>query len=316
MTKLRVAFAGTPEFAVLPLDAILKSKHSVSMVFTQPDRPSGRGQNLVSSPVKKFALANQISVFQPPRLGERDAMMLKKEEVDLMVVASYGQIVPRSVLIAPRLGCINIHASLLPRWRGASPIVQSILSGDKETGVSLMKMDEGLDTGDVFFTRKTPVGEKTQGQLSSELSQLGADSVLEALDRIEFFLSKSKRQPLEGMTYAPKIKKQQALIDWNTSAEKVCCHVRAYNPAPMAFSFLEELRCRIISVSLCSEEMVDRPKQPGFVFDVSLHGMFVSCAQGAIVIDKIQLPGKPVFDVGLHLPMLANLFLGKCFEGC
>ncbi|MEC8881958.1 MAG: methionyl-tRNA formyltransferase [Pseudomonadota bacterium] len=313
MNKLRVAFAGTPPFAVSPLKTILQSVHEVPLVFTQPDRPSGRGQKLTPSPVKECALENNIPVFQPDRLGDNDAMLMRRENIDVMIVAAFGQIVPRAILEAPRLGCVNIHASILPRWRGASPIVQSILSGDKDSGVSLMKMDEGLDTGSVFMTKKVPIGQMTQGMLENAISQAGSDCLKEALTDLEAWLSKAQPQPEDGITYAPKVKKAQAQVNWSQSGDVVCCHVRAYNPAPMAFTFLDDLRCRIIAVQHFSEDILTSPKQAGSVLDVTSAGILVACGQGGVLIEQIQLPGKAVLCVGEHLRLCRDLFLGKRF---
>ena len=313
MNRLRVAFAGTPAFAVSPLRTILQSVHEVPFVFTQPDRPSGRGQKLTPSPVKECALENNIRVFQPARLGDDEAALMRRENIDVMIVAAFGQIVPRSILDAPRLGCVNIHASILPRWRGASPIVQSILSGDRDSGVSLMLMDEGLDTGSVFMTKKVPVGQMTQGMLENALSHAGSVCLKEALANLEASLSNAQPQPLDGVTYAPKVMKAQAQVKWSQPGDAICCHVRAYNPAPMAFTFLDDLRCRIIAVQRFSDDVLASDKEVGSVLDVTPAGIVVACGHGCLLVEQIQLPGKAVVHVGKNPRLCRDLFLGKRF---
>lgn len=309
---LKVAFAGTPEFAVPSLEAILRLGFTVPFVFTQPDRPAGRGQKLVESPVKKSALRHGIAVFQPEKMGENEALLMQTEQIDVLVVVAFGQIVPSSILQAPRLGCLNVHASLLPRWRGASPIVQAILAGDLTTGVSLMKMDEGMDTGDVFKTHAVSVGLKTQGELHAELSETGAHCLSQVLPDLELWLSRAQVQSVEGVTYAPKIQKSHAQIDWTLTAHDVCRHVRAYNPAPMAFSFLGGLRCRIVSATPAID--YSGGFEPGAVVLVSKSGVVVSCGEGAIIIDRIQLPGCAVMNVRDHFNQCQDFFGGNHFR--
>src|SRR5690606_21769316 len=218
--SLSLIFAGTPEFSVPALEALVASRHRVVAVYTQPDRPAGRGQQVTMSAVKQCALKHELPVEQPQTLKDSAAVeRLAQWHADLMVVVAYGLLLPKNVLDTPRLGCVNIHASLLPRWRGAAPIQRAIQAGDKETGVTIMQMDVGLDTGPMLLERVTPIdARETASTLHDRLSTLGAEAVLEAIEAIAAGTASPRQQPEEGATYAAKIRKEEALIDWSRPA--------------------------------------------------------------------------------------------------
>lgn len=286
-----IIYAGTPEFAVPALQALLRSEHRVIAVYTQPDRPAGRGRKLQPSPVKTHALKAGVPVLQPPDFREHDDVQhLVDLRADLMVVAAYGLLLPPAVLSAPRLGCVNIHASLLPRWRGASPIQQAILSGDEYSGISLMKMDRGLDTGDVILSRRVAVEpDWSAGQLHDRLAPLGAELLLEALQDIDSALAGARAQDESAATYAPRIHKQQAEIDWNKPVDRLLREIRAYNPWPVSYSFLDNDNIRLWSA-------VAAPAfaggTPGRVVAHDRDGVYVACADGVLQVTQLQFAGR------------------------
>ncbi len=296
--NLRVVFAGTPEFALPCLDAaVLAAGVDCVAVYTQPDRPAGRGRQLQPSPVKQRALAAGIPVEQPESL--KDAAVqehLAAYAPDLMVVVAYGLILPRAVLAIPRLGCWNVHASLLPRWRGAAPIQRAILAGDAETGVDLMRMEAGLDTGPVLLERRTPIrADDTSGMLHDRLAALGADALREGLQRLLRGESLAERaQPTEGVTYAHKLDKAEALLDWNESAAVLDRKIRAFNPWPVAEAVIAGERVRIHAA-----EPVDAygaPGAPGAPVRASRSRLAIACGDGALAILKLQRAGGRVID--------------------
>lgn len=294
---LRIAYAGTPNFAVPALRRLLDSAHEVCLVFTQPDRPSGRGKKLQHSPVKTCAQRHGVPVYQPVKMAQDEADLLKSHSIDLLVVAAYGQLVPVSVLGAPTFGCVNIHASVLPRWRGASPIVHAILSGDRFSGVSIMVMEAGLDTGPVLLSCKQEITSKmTQGQLELLLSASGADQLCKVVNQLDFYLQRATPQPKDGVTYAAKLQKRQAQISWNASSLSISLHVRAFNPAPMAYSFFKGERVRVLDVEM--DESISASAAPGTVLSVGARGVCVACGSGAIWIVALQFPGGRPFNVG------------------
>jgi methionyl-tRNA formyltransferase len=264
---LRVVFAGTPVFAALALDAILASRQTVVGVLTQPDRPAGRGQKLVSSPVKLRALAAGLPLSQPASLRDPAAQAeLRALQPDVIVVAAYGLILPQAVLDLAPLGCLNIHASLLPRWRGAAPIVRAVQAGDPETGISIMKMEAGLDTGPVALTRVTPIrADDTAGSLHDRLAAMGADAIVEALDALGGAGPGSglrfEPQPETGVTYAHKIDKREARIDWRQDAAALANHLRAFDPQPGAWSALA--RQPDVALRFFGPDVVREPSMPG-----------------------------------------------------
>jgi methionyl-tRNA formyltransferase len=288
---LKIIYAGTPEFAVPALESLLHGEHQVVAVYTQPDRPAGRGRKLQQSPVKSCALAAGLPVRQPQNFNSsQDLRDLRQLDADLMVVAAYGLLLPTAVLEAPRLGCINIHASLLPRWRGASPIQQAILAGDDCSGVSLMKMERGLDTGDVILSRSLAI-EPTwnAAQLHDALAPLGADLLLTALQDIEPALCHAEAQDNSAATYAPRLSKQQAEVDWSKSAAVLLREIRAYNPWPVSFSFLKRDSLRLWSAQPCSGY---EAQQQGRVVAHDREGLYVSCGDAVLQVTELQFAGR------------------------
>ena len=245
---MRVLFAGTPDFAAAHLQALLDAPDiSVIGVYSQPDRPAGRGKKLTASPVKKLALEHQLPVFQPQSLKDPEQQRILSElQADIMVVVAYGLILPQAVLDAPRLGCINVHASILPRWRGAAPIQRAIEAGDSETGVTIMQMDAGLDTGAMLSISRCEIdSNETSASLHSKLEQLGAPALLHTLESLGSGLAVAVEQDDQLSCYAAKITKQEALIDWSQSAQMLDRQIRAFNPFPAAYTTLGELRIKI-----------------------------------------------------------------------
>jgi methionyl-tRNA formyltransferase len=299
---LRVAFAGTPEFALPALTALI-AHHQVVGVLTQPDRPQGRGRKLTDGPVKAAALAAQLPLAQPPSLkGDAGRAQLAAWNPDVLVVVAYGLILPPEVLRAPSLGCVNIHASLLPRWRGAAPIQRAILAGDPESGVSIMQMDTGLDTGPVLLQWRCEISrDYTGGRLHDELSVLGASALLAALDGLERGSLTGVPQPQEGATYAAKIDKTESRIDWRRDALDIERKVRAFNPWPVAETTLEGEQLRIFAARAesSSYEIPNAPKSsdPGSIISVQDDFMRVVCGTGALAVTHVQRPGRRVIPV-------------------
>jgi methionyl-tRNA formyltransferase len=287
----KVIYAGTPEFAVPALESLLRSEHQVVAVYTQPDRPAGRGRKLQQSPVKRCALAAGLPVFQPSDFkSPEDLHQLRQLNADLMVVAAYGLLLPPAVLEVPRLGCVNIHASLLPRWRGASPIQQAILAGDGASGVCLMKMDQGLDTGDVILRRSLNIDTTwNASQLHDALAPLGADLLLEAMQDLKSALQQAEPQSESGITYAPRLTKQQAKVDWSKPAAVLLREIRAYNPWPVSFCFRQQESMRLWSARAGSGFDLD---QPGMVVAHNPEGVYVSCGDALLQITELQFAGR------------------------
>ena len=288
---MKIIFAGTPEFAVPALQALCDSSHDVVAVYTQPDRPAGRGQQLQMSPVKQLALRHDLVVCQPDNLSsDEEQSRLRDFQCDLMVVAAYGLLLPQAVLDIPSIGCVNLHASLLPRWRGASPIQQAILHGDAQSGVTLMKMARQLDAGDMIA--RAPVDIKTDwnsADLHDALSQLGADLLLANLDTLSQKWRQAEPQDESAVTYAPKLNKQQAEINWLQSAIQISREVRAYNPWPVSFTYCDGAAMRIWS----ARPLLESPEQmPGTVLRHSKAGIDVCCGEGLLRITELQFAGK------------------------
>jgi methionyl-tRNA formyltransferase len=289
---LRVAFAGTPEFA-LPALAALSRHHEVIGVLTQPDRPSGRGRRLTASPVKVAAVADRLPLAQPPTLrSEAARAQLVSWRPDVLVVAAYGLMVPPEVLALPPLGCLNIHASLLPRWRGAAPVERAILADDRYTGITIMQMDAGLDTGPVLLQRRVEISHThTGGSLRAELAVLGAQTLLEALSGRAAGTLIAEPQAQQGATYAPRIEKAEATIDFQNDALEIERRVRAFNPEPIAETRLDGEQLRIFSARAV-EDSVDKSVDPGVILCVQDDYMLVQCGRGRLAVTEVQRPGR------------------------
>lgn len=284
MDALRILFAGTPDFAAAHLRALLDCHHRVVAVITQPDKPGKRGKKTQPSPVKHLAEANEIPVIQPERLRGQD---IAPFAADVLVVVAYGQILRRDVLEAPGHGCVNVHASLLPRWRGAAPIQRAILAGDTVTGVCTMQMDEGLDTGDVLERIEVPIDdEDTAGTLAGKLAEAGATALIDTLDKIARGTIERVQQDDTGATYARKIRKSEAQIDWETSSDEIERSVRAFNPEPVAFATLGGIRIRIWQATSLD---VTHDAAPGEILEINRHGIDVACGRGVLRLLSLQL---------------------------
>ncbi len=283
---MRVIFAGTPEFAAQALTAILAAGHHVPLVLTQPDRPAGRGMKLQPSAVKQLALTHNLPVFQPDRLKDPATHdPIRAAQADVMVVAAYGLILPQAVLDMPRYGCLNIHASLLPRWRGAAPIQRAIEAGDAQTGVTIMQMDAGLDTGAMLLAEALKVGAgETAGELHDRLATLGARLIVEALAQRDALVPVA--QPPNGVTYAAKISKAEAQLDWNQPADTLARKIRAFNPFPGAtFTLAGE------PVKVWRAEAVAGTGNPGQILAAEADGIIIATSHGALRLTELQKPG-------------------------
>lgn len=294
MKKLNIIFAGTPEFAAKHLQHLIYSNHNIVAVYTQPDKPAGRGKKLQSSPVKQLALENNLPVYQPKTLRNEEAQaQLKALNADVMVVVAYGLILPIEVLNAPRLGCLNVHGSLLPRWRGAAPIQRSIWAGDKETGVTIMQMDVGLDTGDMLYKVTTKISEdETSASLYTKLAELAPPALLEVLDNLENGKYPPEKQQDDLANYAEKLTKEEARLDWNLSAKQLECNIRAFNPFPISYLILningKEERVKVYKANVLEHQ--DKPA--GTVLNVDKTGIQIATAQGVLNITQLQPQGK------------------------
>lgn len=294
---MKIIFAGTPEFAKTALVKLLESKCNLVAVYTQPDRPAGRGQHLQSSPVKAFAMQHAIPVYQPASLRDLDAQKILAElKPDLLVVAAYGLILPQAVLSIPTFGCINIHASLLPRWRGAAPVQRAIMAGDKQTGITIMQMDEGLDTGEMLLQVPCEITQKeTSESLLLRLADMGAKGMIEAIAQIEKNTLNPLKQDSEEATYAVKISKSEALVDWKASAIQLDRCIRAFNPWPVAYSYLDGERVRIWRAKPIMED--SHSAQPGTIVSITENSIQVATGEGRLALEILQFPGGKPMDV-------------------
>ena len=289
--SLRLAFAGTPDLAASVLQRLISDgTHAITRVYTQPDKKTGRGRKYQAGPVKQLAEQHNIPLEQPGRPDELDPENELKT-VDALVVAAYGMLLPATVLNAPRLGCINVHTSLLPRWRGAAPIQRAIQAGDEKTGITIMQMDKGLDTGDILYQRSCPILADDSGKsLHDRLAILGGDALLEALRALAENRITPQKQGETGVTYAKKLTKEEADIDWTQSAAQIERTIRAFNPVPMAYTELNGISMRVWQARILPEQAAGA--SPGTVLGYSADGIDVATADYPVRISRLQLPGK------------------------
>lgn len=306
---MKLIFAGTPEFAAQALRQLIAAGHEIALVLTQPDRPSGRGMKLTPSPVKVVAQEHDIPVWQPEKLRtEEQQAPIAAVHADVMVVAAYGIILPQAVLDMPRLGCLNIHASLLPRWRGAAPIQRAILAGDTETGITIMQMDAGLDTGDMLSTHALAITPKTNAAtLHDQLAELGGQAIVAALENLPALQAKRIAQPEAGITYAEKLKKEEAMIDWQQPAAAIDRMIRAFNPFPSAQTLLGEIPIKIWQAAPQTGN-----GKPGEILAADRNGILVACGEGALLLGELQKAGSKRMEAAAFLA--GNpLEIGACF---
>ncbi|AQM68432.1 Methionyl-tRNA formyltransferase [Vibrio campbellii] len=305
--SLRIVFAGTPDFAARHLAALLSSEHEVIAVYTQPDRPAGRGKKLTASPVKTIALEHDIPVYQPENFKSDEAKQeLADLNADIMVVVAYGLLLPQVVLDTPKLGCINVHGSILPRWRGAAPIQRSIWAGDAETGVTIMQMDIGLDTGDMLKIATLPIeASDTSASMYEKLAGLGPDALIDCLADIAAGKAKLVKQDDELANYAKKLSKEEARIDWNDDAAHIERCVRAFNPWPMSHFEAAENSIKVWQ-SRVEEQIIDKPA--GTIVQADKTGIYVVTGNGVLVLEQLQVPGKKAMSVQDILNSRASWF--------
>ena len=297
-SPLRVLFAGTPDFAAHFLKFVLENTdHEVIAVYTQPDRPAGRGKKILASPVKQLAEKRDLPIYQPVNLKDPEAQsQIADLQPDIMLVVAYGLILPQAVLDLPAKGCINVHASLLPRWRGAAPIQRAIEAGDSETGVTIMQMDAGLDTGDMLAKTKCDISAlDTAGSLHDKLLLAGETALEETLEQIRAGTTSPQRQDDSLSTYAPKISKQEALIDWNQDAEIIERKIRAFSPFPIAHTKIDDLSVRVHEAFAITDVQTDA--QAGNILAADDQGIDVNTSSGVLRIKKLQLPGKRALPI-------------------
>jgi methionyl-tRNA formyltransferase len=295
-TPLRLVFAGTPEFSAIHLQALVDSKHQLLAVYTQPDRPAGRGKRLQASPVKQLAERHLLPVYQPPTLRDREAReQLAALGADVLVVVAYGLILPQPVLDAPRLGCLNVHASLLPRWRGAAPIQRAIEAGDGETGVTIMQMDAGLDTGDMLASAHCPIDPRaTAATLHDRLAELGAPLLLRVLADLPAYQREASPQDDALATYAGKIQKAEAALDWRLDCAQLERRIRAFNPFPVCYSELDGERIKIWEAVPAGTARL--PEAPGTILRADRDGILVNCGTGQLSLQRLQLAGGRILS--------------------
>ena len=305
--SLRIVFAGTPDFAARHLAALLSSEHEVIAVYTQPDRPAGRGKKLTASPVKTIALEHDIPVYQPENFKSDEAKQeLADLNADIMVVVAYGLLLPQVVLDTPKLGCINVHGSILPRWRGAAPIQRSIWAGDAETGVTIMQMDIGLDTGDMLKIATLPIeAGDTSASMYEKLAGLGPDALIDCLADIATGKAEPVKQDDELANYAKKLSKEEARINWNDDAAHIERCVRAFNPWPMSHFEAAENSIKVWQ-SRVAEQTSDKPA--GTIVQADKTGIYVATGNGTLVLEQLQVPGKKAMSVQDILNSRASWF--------
>lgn len=307
---MKIIFAGTPQFAASALEALLTNNYEVIAVLTQPDRPAGRGMQLLPSPVKQVALRHGITVLQPVTLKTDEAQReLAKFQADVMVVAAYGLILPQQVLQMPKFGCLNIHASLLPRWRGAAPIQRAILAGDAETGITIMQMDQGLDTGKMLLKKTCLIAPHDTAQtLHDKLAITGASAIVETLLMLQSGNIDGEEQNSEFATYAGKLVKAEAKIDWTDSAFELERAIRAYNPTPVAYSTLNDTNIKIWQ-AVAADIGKDKP---GKILAVNKQHIQVACGDGSLLIEILQRPNGKALPVAQFIQGF-TVKIGDCF---
>ncbi len=296
-SSLKIIFAGTPEFAAVALESLLHSQHQVVAVYTQPDRPSGRGLKLTPSPVKTLAMLYQLPVYQPPSLKDTyEQEQLVSFHADVMVVAAYGMLLPAAVLRIPRLGCINIHPSLLPRWRGAAPIQRAIFAGDTITGVTIMQMDPGLDTGPILLQRQYVMEpDETSQTLHDVLAKVGAEALIDTLDLLAQNKIDPQPQDHHASTYAEKISKEEAILDWTRPAVELEREIRAFNPWPVAYTTWQGQSFRIWHAKAVAEQ---HHAEPRTILHASREGVDIATGEGILRLLQVQLPGGKIMSIG------------------
>ncbi len=306
---MKIIFAGTPDFSLSSLKALIESEHEVVAVYTQPDRPKGRGRKLNPSPVKELALQHHIAVYQPLNFkAPEDIEALKALNADLMVVVAYGLILPKAILDAPQYGCFNVHASLLPKYRGASPIQAVLLHGEKETGVTIQQMNEGLDTGDILSKAVYDIQSEDNSQiLHDALSELGATLLLKTITALAQGHLHPEPQDNALASYAGKIKKEDAIIDWTDEASRIVNQIRAYNPWPVAQTTIEGTALRLYKATLI-DNVNGHDFSAGDIIESSAEGIKVACGQGQLLVQTLQFPGKKAMPVAAILNSKKDLF--------
>ena len=315
---LKIIFAGTPPFAANTLQALLNSSHEIIAVYTQPDRRSGRGKKITSSAVKQVASQHNIAVYQPINFKDQaELTQLATLNADIMVIVAYGIILPQSVLDIPPLGCINVHASVLPRWRGAAPIERALLAGDRETGITIMQMDKGLDTGDILSTQTLKINSNmTSMDLQAVLNDMGSDLLLNTLDDISSGIQTPTQQDNDKATYAEKLHKSEGKINWQQTSAEIALKIRGLNPRPVAFSTLNDQTIRIWSATQLTD-ITDHSitYKPGTILNISKKGIEVSCLdQSRLLIRTIQLPGGKQLSIEDVINSRKDLFrIGAAF---
>ncbi|MCW3173054.1 methionyl-tRNA formyltransferase [Shewanella subflava] len=307
MKPLNIIFAGTPDFAARHLQALIASEHNVCAVYTQPDRPAGRGKKLTPSPVKQLAVEHNIAVFQPASLRNEDAQAeLAALNADIMVVVAYGLILPKVVLDTPRLGCINVHGSILPRWRGAAPIQRALWAGDNETGVTIMQMDIGLDTGDMLLKTALKIEDTdTSASLYEKLALQGPDALIDALAQLSLGTLTAEKQDESLANYAEKLSKDEAKLDWNKPAKQLWQEVRAFNPWPVSYFEHQQSSIKVWQVRYNTAAC---HAAPGTITQADKNGIVVATAHGSLIIDTMQLPNKKPLAVADILNSRADWF--------
>ncbi|MDB1122565.1 methionyl-tRNA formyltransferase [Vibrio algarum] len=294
--SLRIVFAGTPDFAARHLAALLSSEHEVIAVYTQPDRPAGRGKKLTASPVKNIALEHDIDVYQPENFKSDEAKkQLAELNADIMVVVAYGLLLPQQILDTPRLGCINVHGSILPRWRGAAPIQRSIWAGDEETGVTIMQMDIGLDTGDMLKISKLPIeATDTSSSMYEKLAGLGPNALVDCLAEIVTSKATPIKQDDALANYAKKLSKEEAKIDWSQDAESIERCIRAFNPWPMSYFSVADSNIKVWQGRV---ENIANDKEAGTILKADKTGIYIATGNKVLILEQIQVPGKKAMSV-------------------